>query len=459
MRAFVPLAVALLIATAAVSARAESAAATRAFDAWQAGDLEHALAESGVAVIETPDSPYAWTLRGFLLSTADRKEEALDAYSEAAELVPSDALVRNNLGVVLMALGRYAEAEAEFRQAIALDGDYADARNNLGAALEKRGARQRARRAYGAAAALDPGHARAFNNLGVLAWREGRVEEAVAAFRRAAVADPSLGAAAINLHIVGGGTLEDEASYHALLEAAAVPGASAAVRARALAARADREALAGRQEEARALYVEALAFAPDDPVLLNNLAVTEDRLGLDREALLHLGEALRLRPRMIVARNNMGIVHAHREDHARAAEIFRQILAVDDTFHRAHYNLGVVLAAEGRLQEALGSFERASTLAPWDGDVRYNLELLRRRLGGTPEQELAGYEAALAADDELAEAHLAIGCLLADPQTPPELRDEARARRHLERFLALTGDRDPEGRAEAESWLAWLRAR
>ena len=83
---------------------------------------------------------------------------------------------------------------------------------------------------------------------------------------------------------------------------------------------------------------------------------------------------------------------------------------------------------------------------------------------GLPQQgadrasERAAYERALALDASLSEAHLALGTLLADPATPAALRDPARARTHLERFVALVTERDVAGRKQAADWLAWLSA-
>jgi len=180
------------------------------------------------------------------------------------------------------------------------------------------------------------------------------------------------------------------------------------------------------------------------------------RRSRDREAILHLDAALATHPDLLVARNNLGIVHVHRGDAARAEEVFRDILRADPRFHRAHYNLGVVLASQGRLREALASFRRAAALAPSDADVRYDIGLLQRRLGGTVEEEARAWPEVLRLDPDQAEAHLSLGCLLADPQTRLDLRDEAAARRHLERFLDLDPAYDEEGRTRARAWLAWL---
>jgi tetratricopeptide (TPR) repeat protein len=289
--------------------------------------------------------------------------------------------------------------------------------------------------------------------------RQGRTAEAEASFSRAASIDADLLAPIVNLALLGVGPELDDAAVERLRRAAARPGASPEEAAAALAALAGRESRRGRHEAARAYYAEALRHRPEDAGLLNNIAVEEDHLGLDREAMLHLDAALDADPSLLVARNNQGILHLHRGDPARAEATFREVIGTEERFWRAHYNLGVVLAAQGRLEEAASALDRAAALAPRDGAVRYNRALVARSRGGTVEEERRGYEEALALAPDLAEAHLSLGALLADPATPSALRDEARALEHLQAFLRLGRSSDADGRAQADSWLSWLDGR
>jgi Flp pilus assembly protein TadD len=443
----------------APAAHAEDAPLRRAWDLWKAGDLDAAVAAAERATVEMPREIEAWKLYGYLLSSGGRKVEAERAYAQAAALGPNDAVAANNHAAVLIALGRLGPAEVACRRAIALRPGYADAQNNLGVVLERQGKADDARTAYRDATRADPGHAYAHNNLGALALRDGRRQEAEAALRRAQSLAPALAAPVLNLALLQGRDVSDPEIARALEAALDDPAAPPALKARAYAARAGREAAARRFEAARDLYLKALDLGGGDVVLLNNLAVAEDQLGLDRDAMLHLAAALELRPGLLVTRNNVGIVHVHRGSLALAEDTFRGILQEDERFHRAHYNLGVVLAAQGRLDSALRSFERAAELAPRDADVRYNLGLLRRRQGGALRDEMAAYREAIALDPGLAEARLSLGSLLADPQTPVGLRSEDEARTHLGRFLELASPGDDEGRAQARAWIAWIDGR
>lgn len=455
------LASALLWAVAALPARAADpipARAMAAYRAFERGETQRAESESALAVRESADSAGAWAVRGYLLSQGGDKAGAVAAYREAIRLDPRDPVTRNNLGAVLLDLGQPAEAISALEEALRLKPIYADARNNLGAAFEKAGRLPDAQRAYRTATMIDPDHAQAYNNLGAVQLKSGDVQAAAASFARAAQLDPNFGVPALNLALLASPEERDDAFFARMEAAAAKPGASKQLRARVLAMRAGREADKQEWNRARGYYMDALRLMPRDTTLLNNIAVVEDQLGMDREALLHLTEALDINPDLMVAQNNVGIVHVHRGDMDLARGVFEDIVRRDPDFHRAHYNLGVVNASEGRVRDARASFGTAARLAPQDASARYNLAILNRRTDGNVSQELRDYREVLRLDPKLTEAHLALGMLLADPATPARLRDNVEAARHLERFLALAPDSDEEGRTQARDWLAWLRA-
>ncbi|MGE0192573.1 MAG: tetratricopeptide repeat protein [Planctomycetota bacterium] len=422
------------------------------------GEHDRALALSQEVVDGAPGDALAWRVRGYVLSQATRTSEALDAYDRSLALDPGSAVAANNSGAMLLKLGRVEEALARFEDALRMDPGYADARNNRGAALERMGRTVEAVGEYRQALSNDPRHARARSNLGAVAWRRGKLRAAANAFREAVGFDPGFEGARMNLALLREAVADEDAHLAAAEAEAAVPGATAEAKARPLVVRAGRHARNGELEAARDLYLQALAYLPRDVALLNNLAVVEDQLGLDREALLHLGEALMLDGALLVARNNVGIVHVHRGELDIAESAFRDLLRDAPRFHRAHYNLGVLLAARGQAEAAMASFREANRLAPWDAEAAYNYAMMRRRLGGDIASERRGYEHALRLDDNLAEAHLALGMLLADPATPQGLRDTARARGHLTRFLQLARPTDEQGRMQAEGWLHWLSA-
>jgi len=68
---------------------------------------------------------------GVILLRAGRFQEAADKLSQAADIVPGDAAVHNNLGVAYEALGRTDDAEREYAQAVRADPGSREAQANL----------------------------------------------------------------------------------------------------------------------------------------------------------------------------------------------------------------------------------------------------------------------------------------------------------------------------------------
>ena len=457
-RLLTPALAALLLAFAP-GARAADDPAAAALEAAKRADAVEAIRLSDEAVRAKP-SAATWNVRGYVLSSAGKKDEALDAYARASALDPKDLLSRLNRGSILLSLARNDEAKAVLDEAIAIDPRSARAHNHRAVALERLGRLEDARNEYRAAIGLDPKDAVAQNNLGALAHRRGVEGAAATLFARAAELDPALSAARLNRALASAfasPAASAKADAEVLAEASA-SGAPASIRARAKGVEAARASADGRLEDAKRLHLEQLTLDGDDPSALNNLGVVEDRLGETREALTHFQAALDLRPDDSTVRNNIGVVQVHRGDLAAAETEFRAVLRTDPRFHRAHHNLGVVLGARGDRAGAIASLRRAADLQPDDASALYNVAILAREFGADRASERAAYERALRLDPALDEARLALGTLLADPATPASLRDEARARDELTRFLAKATAGDVAGRRQATDWLVWLDA-
>jgi len=97
-------------------------------------------------------------------------------------------------------------------------------------------------------------------------------------------------------------------------------------------------------------------------------------------------------------------------DEGRAADLLRQLIALNPKLASAHTNLGVLLARAGRLDEAVVEYERAIALVPADAVAYYNLGLAHRRRGAFAEAEVA-YRRALEHNPSQADAHYNLGIL------------------------------------------------
>ncbi len=84
-------------------------------------------------------------------------------------------------------------------------------------------------------------------------------------------------------------------------------------------------------------------------------------------------------------RNERGIALWHNGDYRDAEQVFRDILRRTPGYAAAASNLGMVLAAQGRMDEALASLRHAVTLDPRHAGARVNLAALLQQGGCTPE--------------------------------------------------------------------------
>ncbi|MGD0258345.1 MAG: tetratricopeptide repeat protein [Verrucomicrobiota bacterium] len=97
-------------------------------------DLDHfEAAEINIkqAVALAPEDPYSLFVLGRLRFRQRKYDEAIDAFSRAANLDPLDAQIQNFLGLALSEKGLRGPAETALRKAIQLDPGYANAHNNL----------------------------------------------------------------------------------------------------------------------------------------------------------------------------------------------------------------------------------------------------------------------------------------------------------------------------------------
>jgi Flp pilus assembly protein TadD len=165
-----------------------------------------------------PNTAVVWQALGLALTRQGK--DALQALRMAAQLLPNDAGVHNNLGNALGRLGRIDDAVASYRCALLLSPDFAEAHNNLGHALLDLGQPDNAAASYRRAVELKPRYAEAHDNLGCALLELGRLDDAAASCRRAIEINPEFAEAHNNLGnaLRGLGKLDDAvASYRRAL--------------------------------------------------------------------------------------------------------------------------------------------------------------------------------------------------------------------------------------------------
>jgi len=164
-------------------------------------------------VIELTPNPSAshYINPGWAAYRQRRLDEAKTYYQKALLIEPDNAVVHNDLGLVLATLGEKDGAADHYRKAIDLDPNYFWPRSNLGLLLMSRGRPEEAASQFRKASELNPTNAWPVNNVGWSLMRQGRSNEAPEYFRKAIEIDPGCYSAYFNLGevLLGQGKTEE----------------------------------------------------------------------------------------------------------------------------------------------------------------------------------------------------------------------------------------------------------
>lgn len=160
--------------------------------ALKTGDRSQAVALAEAALGEGLSHPLLYNLRAFKAEAEHRWADALADLQAACALAPSDAVLRNTLGLALGRVGRVREAMQAFSTATVLEPDFHPAWRNLGMAQIAAGDVQAARASLKQAALLAPEDPEPPGQLAALAARRGDWSEAAEMARAALRLDPDI---------------------------------------------------------------------------------------------------------------------------------------------------------------------------------------------------------------------------------------------------------------------------
>lgn len=127
----------------------------------------------------TEQNPTALKQTALRLFEEKKYEASLAAWEKLTLLLPTEAQVYNNLGLVLKKLGRLEEAFQAYTKALALKEDYPEALNNLGTLYLLEGQRGPAKQNFQKAVQLTPEYADPYFHLGLIAEQEGNKRLAI----------------------------------------------------------------------------------------------------------------------------------------------------------------------------------------------------------------------------------------------------------------------------------------
>jgi tetratricopeptide (TPR) repeat protein len=108
-------------------------------------------------------------------------------------------------------------------------------------------------------------------------------------------------------------------------------------------------------------------------------AVQAEEAGDKRRAIALYHEILDLDPDYAPASINLGTLHFHLRQYARAEDLYRRATVSDPDYVLAYFDLGNVLDELGRLDEAIAVYNKAVALSPNYADAHYNLALAYER--------------------------------------------------------------------------------
>ena len=137
----------------------------------------------------------------------------------------------------------------------------------------------------------------------------------------------------------------------------------------------------GFEAEAIGHYEHARGLNPKAAEVSGRLAVLYGRNGDDRRALLEFDKSLKYRPNDPDILNDLGYFHVAHENWSAAEECLGKVVAAKPDHARAWANLAVVYAKTGRLDESRKAF--AKVVSP--AEAEYNLGVLLAGQGRTTE--------------------------------------------------------------------------
>lgn len=299
----------------------------------------------------------SWSLR------QRRLPAAVDALRKAVKAAPQDLAIKLELGEALLAQRDGAAAEAVFRSVISSQPDQAGALTGLALSLAAQGRDQDALQAFEQAARSAPKDPRALLALARYQASKRRIDEAIHALDRLAAAVPDAPEAFLDKGDLLVMKNDTAGAIEAYRRAAGLGGGAVGVAEFRLGALYEAQ---GRLDEAEAAYRRVLQAQPDSYAALNNLAV------------------------LLIARKGQG---------GQAVDLARRAVALAPSRPQAHDTLGWALRAEGKLDEALASVQRALAIDPKSATYGYHQGAILAQLGRKA-QARASLEAALKASPQ-----------------------------------------------------------
>jgi protein O-GlcNAc transferase len=327
-------------------------------DAWDLvakGERGRAVALLESIIKNNPRDADARLLLGSILAEEGKREQAIVHLSEAVRLRPRSAEAHNALGEALSGVGDDKAARREFESAVRLAPDLAPARVSLGLILAQAGETTAAAEHLDRAIRLlgrDPEAAFPKYLRAKIHTEREEIDKAAALLKDAVALRPDFFEAWSDLGQARKALLDDAGAFEA--------------------------------------FKRAVELEPGDAVSRYRLGAEYLRQGNAREAVRHLEEAFRRKPKdqstlysLQLALRQDGQLERAREIREKLAEVLREIDRESQAAFTALRlnNEGAELEKAGSLAQALEKYREAVKLDPEHAGIRTNFAVALLRLG------------------------------------------------------------------------------
>lgn len=333
------------------------------------------------AVMMGADSPkilvgLAWCL--YSMGDAEDARRHAEIVMKSVDEIDS-ASTLNDLGWLLVKLGRREEGAALLEKSIALDPTMDIALSNLFFAYNEAGDFARALVVAEKIRALKPDSAGSVNSVGWLKFKNQDIDGAIETFREAIEIDPNFALAYNNMGLMHYLKEDLDGAYSWYARAAAVPGADA----------------------------ESVAYS------YNNMALIDFKLQRTAEAEANFKKSLAACENYVPAMNNLGILLNTLKRDREAAELYRNIIALDRDPEEtliARFQLALILARTDDFDGALPLLAEVS--AAGNPELSYKADMVTASINyrlGKYAETIKIYEARMKDAENISEVALSLG--------------------------------------------------
>jgi len=340
----------------------------------QASDAKRALTLAQEAAVAAPDEPAVLDLLGRSQVAAGEMQQALATYGKLAARLPSSPIPLIAMADLMMGTKDIAGAEQNLRKALSVKPDSIEAQQRLVAILlnNKRGD-------AAIAIAKEVQRQRKDSAIGFILEAEsllsiGKRTEAVKLYEEAYKREKSA-ASILRLHNAHVAANQPQEATRVAADWIKANPKDLTVRTYL----AERSLAEQKYDQAVQQYRQMQEIAPKNPMVLNNLAWALGKLN-DKSAVGVAQQAVALAPNSPVVLDTLGTLQFETGDKAKGLENLKKAVSLGPNLPQLRFSLAKALAANGDKDGARKELEAALKNAPDKAPIRKEIEKLRATL-------------------------------------------------------------------------------